>query len=289
MSVTWEDAGSRRAGETRPGRTEHTGPWPTTRPPAPSGTRRHGTVRRGVGAASHRADGHDRDDADGDLLRRARSGDRDAVADLWARHYPATLSQARRAARASEDPHDLAAEAFTKMLSAIAAGGGPATSVPGYLSTTMRNAAINRARRADSTTVTVAEPGQLQDLLSPAVDVVAARAELTLVRQAFRALPRRWQVVLWRTAVDGDSNVRVARDLDLQPNALAALARRARAGFRREYLRAHLSSGAVSRACEPYMEALVSIALGSSRVPAAVEHVAACPRCQERVGELSLI
>ena len=47
-------------------------------------------------------------------------------------------------------------------------------------------------------------------------------------RVAFAELPQRWQIVLWRTAVDKDSNIEVGRAMGLSPNGVAALAKRAR-------------------------------------------------------------
>ena len=48
-------------------------------------------------------------------------------------------------------------------------------------------------------------------------------ADHELVTEAFRTLPKRWQSVLWRVEVEGQSAAEVARDLGLTPTAASVL------------------------------------------------------------------
>ena len=71
--------------------------------------------------------------------------------------------------------------------------------------------------------------------------------------QAFASLPERWQLVLWHTEVEGRSAAEVAPILGLAPNAVAALAYRAREGLRQAYLNAHIHAGP-PEACRPTID-----------------------------------
>ncbi len=62
-------------------------------------------------------------EADADLVLRARSGDRDAYAELWRRHYRSGITVARSITN-SLDPDDLVQEAYARIYQAIRRGGG---------------------------------------------------------------------------------------------------------------------------------------------------------------------
>lgn len=230
---------------------------------------------------------------DSGLLTLVRDGDRSAMAELWSRHYPATLAAARRISRQPRDAEELASDAFAGMLQALGNDAGPTTSVRSYLLTAVRNQATSRARRASADDVLTDEIADYEDADRGAADPVAHHAELGIVRQAFASLPRRWQTVLWRTAVDHDSNKVVAADLGMSPNALAALARRARLGFRTAYIQAHASVQGVSPECEPYVSRLVELLpteKSKSGPPAAVRaHVDDCEKCTRRLAALASV
>jgi DNA-directed RNA polymerase specialized sigma24 family protein len=81
------------------------------------------------------------------LLARARRGDRTAVAELYDRHHRVALRAATAYAHYDYPAEDLVADAFTALLRALDGGGGPRSSVGGYLMASMRNAAASRARR----------------------------------------------------------------------------------------------------------------------------------------------
>jgi RNA polymerase sigma factor (sigma-70 family) len=224
---------------------------------------------------------------DVDLVERVRAGDRDAAVDLWTRHYPSVLLAARRVTRQQRDAEEIASDAFSGMLSALSTGAGPTTSVRAYLVTSVRNLAASRARRPSSGDV-ITDDVAVFDRATP--DTTVHMSELELVRVAFADLPQRWQIVLWRTAVDRDSNIEVGRAMGLSPNGVAALAKRARRGFRLSYLRAHLSDRGVNAECKPFIDGLADLSISEDgAAPALVEHVATCDFCTRRIEELRAV
>lgn len=221
---------------------------------------------------------------DVDLVNRLREGDREAAVEIWTRHYPAVLAAAKRFTRQPRDAEEIASDAFTGMLAAIGSGAGPTTSVRGYLMTSVRNLATSRSQLSSATEIITDDVAILD---RPIRDAPSHMSELQLVRVAFASLPRRWQVVLWRTAVDKDSNIEVGREMSLSPNGVAALARRARRGFRLAYLRAHLSDRGVAPECAPFVDGLADVAASGAEPTAEMaEHLDTCERCAERLALL---
>lgn len=221
------------------------------------------------------------------LIDRLRAGDREAAVDLWTRHYPSVLLAARRVTRQPRDAEEIASDAFSGMLSALSSGAGPTTSVRAYLVTSVRNLAASRATRSSAGDV-MTDDVALFD--KPTLDTTAHMTELQLVRVAFAELPQRWQIVLWRTAVDKDSNIEVGKAMGLSPNGVAALAKRARRGFRLSYLRAHLSDRGVEAQCKPFVDGLADLSISEADVaPALMAHVAGCVACTRRLDELRAV
>jgi RNA polymerase sigma factor (sigma-70 family) len=221
-----------------------------------------------------------------ELTSRAREGDEGAVVELWKRHFPAALSTARRVARQPRDAEELAADAFSGMLAALSTGGGPTGSVRAYLLTSVRNGVTTRARRANASDILTDENAVLENAADVPFDPVATAGELSLMREAFATLPERWRHVLWRTAVDHDSNILVAEELGVSPNAVAALARRARQGLRAAYVQVHVSRGAVEPGCLPFIGGLAALLPDAGGNSDTAEHVRGCERCTERLAEL---
>ena len=172
--------------------------------------------------------------------------------ELYVEHAPA----ARRVAL-SMVPRDVAddivAEAFTRVLGAIRAGGGPGLAFRAYLLTAVRNTANDWLRASRRTTV-VGDLGEdLEDRVPEENMGVArlsrgpeaeteARAEARLVAQAFAHLPARWRAVLWQLEVEGKAPAAVAPMFGLSANGVSALAVRAREGLRQAYLQEHIGS-----------------------------------------------
>ncbi|WP_460828922.1 RNA polymerase sigma factor, partial [Nocardioides hungaricus] len=221
--------------------------------------------------------------SDLDLISAAGDGDSEAVAVLYARHHDAAV----RYARGLTDPttaEDLVAEAFAKLLESIRAGGGPQLAFRAYLLRTVHNVYVNHVRR-DSRHAWVEDADQL-DVAVP--DETERWQESSLLAASFASLPERWQAVLWHTTVEGDDHETVGRLLGLKPNAVAALAFRAREGLRGAYLAAHLSE-TCDEACRPYREDLPLYArsrLRGRRRQRLEAHLAACPDCTAAYLEL---
>ncbi len=216
--------------------------------------------------------------SDSALIELSRAGDRTAFGELWQRHSRAALTVAR--SFTSLDADDVVAEAFAKVFSAIRGGGGPTGAFRPYLFTTVRNVASSWGR--------VQQPVQVEDAdafedPTTSEDEVLASLDRSTTARAFRSLPTRWQEVLWYTEVEAMSPRHVAPLLGMKPNAVAALAVRAREGLRQAWISVHLSSKSTDPECRSTVERLAAYARGSlgARATAQVaEHLDGCAQCQ---------
>jgi RNA polymerase sigma factor (sigma-70 family) len=223
----------------------------------------------------------------------------EAYEDLYVEHAPA----ARRVALSMVPPDvadDIVAEAFTRVLGAIRAGGGPGVTFRGYLLAAVRNLASDWQRTRHRTTLlgdVDAEAGDRSAERSAAIsricrgaeDQAEARAETRLVARAFAGLPARWRAVLWDLEVEGRAPAAVAPVFGVSANGVSALAARAREGLKQAYLQEHVGAN-VPTTCRAYRDALGAGARGrlSRRRRVAVdEHLRACPACAELFTELT--
>ncbi|WP_165308346.1 RNA polymerase sigma factor, partial [Agromyces binzhouensis] len=174
--------------------------------------------------------------ADADLIAATRTGDREAYGELWRRHEASARTVAR--SHTTLDADDLVAEAFTRTFDAIRAGKGPQGAFRPYLFATIRNTAASWGRANRETPL-----DHLESLEDPASGDAAALEALdrSTTATAFRALPERWQEVLWYAEVERMSPQQIAPLLGMSANATAALAYRAREGLRQQWIRAHLA------------------------------------------------
>ena len=219
--------------------------------------------------------------------------------ELYVEHAPA----ARRVALSMVPPDvadDIVAEAFTRVLGAIRAGGGPGVTFQGYLLAAVRNLAndwLRTRRRITVLSDVQAEAGDLAAERSAAISQISsgaevqaeARAEARLVARAFARLPARWRAVLWHVEVEGEAPAAVAPRFGLSANGVSALAARAREGLRQAYLQEHVGAN-IPVACRAYRGALGAGARGrlSRRRRVAVdEHLRCCPACTELFSELT--
>lgn len=215
--------------------------------------------------------------ADADLVEATRRGDRDAYAELWRRHAPSARTVA--VSHSTLDADDLVAESFTKIYDAIRAGGGPHGAFRPYLFTTLRNTAASWGRARRETALDT-----LDHVEDPSTGETAALDALdrSTTAQAFRALPTRWQEVLWYSEVERMSPAQVAPLIGMSANATAALAYRAREGLRQEWIRAHLRNAANEPECRWTIDRLGAYTRGRlrSRDTAKLEaHLDDCARC----------
>ena len=195
---------------------------------------------------------------------------------------------------------DIVAEAFTRVLGAIRAGGGPGLAFRAYLLTAVRNTANDWLRASRRTTVIGDLDQDLEDRvpeenmslaqLSRGPEAEAeARAEARLVAAAFGRLPTRWRAVLWQLEVEGKAPAAIAPMFGLSANGVSALAVRAREGLRQAYLQQHIGRN-VPVSCQSYAAALGADARGrlSRRRRSVVhEHLQHCTGCHALASELA--
>ena len=195
---------------------------------------------------------------------------------------------------------DIVAEAFSRVLGAIRAGGGPGIAFRAYLLTAVRNTANDWLRASRRTTAIGDVEQDLEERVPEENMGVArlsrgpeaeteARAEARLVAKAFGHLPARWRAVLWQLEVEGKAPAAVAPMFGLSANGVSALAVRAREGLRQAYLQEHIGRN-IPASCRSYAEALGADTRGrlSRRRRTAVhEHLEQCTGCHALANELT--
>jgi RNA polymerase sigma factor (sigma-70 family) len=216
--------------------------------------------------------------SDQELIESARSGDTSAFAELWRRHSGSAARVARQFT-SSIDPDDLVSEAYVRIFQRVLAGGGPTGAFRPYLYTTIRNLASSWGAASKDVQIDVID--ELEDERIPD-DPAAWALDRTLTAKAFRALPERWQTVLWYTEVEGMDPHEVAPLMGLSANGVAALSYRAREGLRTAWLQAHISNDGTSADCRWTMSRLGDHARHglTTRERERVElHLLGCAKC----------
>ena len=226
---------------------------------------------------------------DAELIERTRTGDMTAYDELYRRHLDGAQRVARVVTGSHDEAQDVVSEAFTRVLDRLQHGGGPEGELGPYLNTIVRRLAIDRYR-ASRRDGLPADP-TLFEVMPETDDPIARSTDRDLVRRAFETLPDRWQQVLWHTEIEGRTPAALAPTLGGTPNAVAALAYRAREGLRQAYLAVHLSAD-IPAECRPYVPKLAAYVRGTLS-PREDEWVAAhvedCPHCRDRRDELMLL
>ncbi|GAB2998813.1 sigma-70 family RNA polymerase sigma factor [Saccharothrix stipae] len=225
-------------------------------------------------------------DFDRELLARVRAGDDGAFGELFTRHADAVRRFALRHVREHAEADDLTAEAFFRVLQAIRRGNGPTDHVRTYLLTVARRVAWEWSGRRRDVPV---EDEELSRRVEPFPDVTANRPEHALISRAFTSLPERWRTVLWQVEVEGERPAAVAPSFGLSPNAMAALARRAREGLRAAYLQAHLAEDVGPRACGSVVAKLGAYTAGAAQGTEGKRirmHLRTCSSCNALHAEL---
>jgi RNA polymerase sigma factor (sigma-70 family) len=226
--------------------------------------------------------------ADDMLLDLVRGGSSEAYAVLFERYrYPA--HRLATYFSNSVDAKDIVAETFADVLHQLRRGKGPHTSFRSYLFTSVRREAGKRARlhKRVSPTDDMATIDKPVPFGGGGVDTF----ERELVRAAFASLPKRWQTVLWQLDVDGRKPHELASRLGIKPNAVSALAYRAREGLRRAYLEQHVMTNTTSwaTACEEVRRRLVAGVRGSATTRDVITidpHLETCSSCTDVYLEL---
>lgn len=223
---------------------------------------------------------------DEDLVRGVEANDSAAVEELYRRHAPGAKNYAKSLVRNGFDADDVFSEAFFKVVRAIQRGKGPTGPFRPYLLRAVRTCAADHWD-AQSRQDLVRDPEEL-----PADDqgyeYVLNENDRNLAGAAFASLPVRWQTVLWHLDVEGDPPRRVAPLLGIEPNAVSAVAVRARRGLRKAYLEAYTVS-AIDEECKPVLPLLVKSVLQdltSAESTRLRKHLDGCPKCTMAAGEL---
>lgn len=217
------------------------------------------------------------------LSARSRNGDDLAFSHLYRRHIAIASRTARCILHSSNDVDDVVAEAFTGVLAALRNGKGPRDNFRAYLLACVRNRCY--VRRRPPTPIV----DEHLESLTPVFEDPERYVEADTVARAFASLRPRWQRTLWLTEVEQLSAADVAAEMQLAPNATAALARRARQAFAAAYLSEHLSVPPASAACAevgPKLGAYVRDDLGTAERATVSVHIAGCASCSQAVDQL---
>ncbi|MFG3383578.1 sigma-70 family RNA polymerase sigma factor [Streptomyces sp. NPDC047999] len=230
--------------------------------------------------------------SDTELTEALRTGaEQAAMAELYARHRSAVLAYARTCCRDAHTAEDLAAEAFARTLEAVRSGGGPTGPWRPYLLTVVRRTAMawtTTARRAEVTedveqwehTVPHAHDGE---------EFALRGEEDDLVLRGFRALPERWQAVLWHTVVEGESAQQVGTMLGLSASGVWSLAERAREGLREAYLSEHAHGPRASVECRRHSPVMAAAVRRGRRTAGRRldRHLGECRSCRRAFRDLT--
>jgi RNA polymerase sigma factor (sigma-70 family) len=175
---------------------------------------------------------------DAELLVLAGHGDERAFEVLYTRYRPVALRLSRYNGM-REESEDVVAQVFTDAWRLIAKGAGPTDNFQAYILTGVRHACGAWAKKRQRTL--------LQDDMVPLAGSVPFGGrldpgEVEALRAAFLDLASDdWRKVLWLTAVEGQKPHEISDSLGMTPNAVSALAYRARKALRDAYYRQGLT------------------------------------------------
>lgn len=247
-----------------------------------------------AGDVNGRADGSAGGRVDGTADGSADSSVEDtAVDELFRRHQSAVFSYALACCRDRNSAEALTAEAFTRAVRAVRSGGGIAAWRPRLLVSVRRTAAdwAGTTRRGELSPDFVQWYDHATGSHGAGEERMLRLEEGSVILQAFRSLPSRWQTVLWHTAVEEEPPDRVGELLGTVPASVATLASRARDGLREAYLAAYHEHGSAggSGECRRYGSLLEAAARGADRRTdgGLDRHLEDCGRCRGALAELS--
>ena len=225
--------------------------------------------------------------SDEDLVAAVAEGDDPtAVEELYRRHWDANLVFAKRLMANDFDAEDIASESFLKVVAAIRRGLGPRGPFRPYMFRAVRSCAADHwGAQARHSLDGAVEAAPEED---PGYARVLDEADRSLAASAFASLPIRWQTVLWHLDVEGDPPRRVGPLLGLEPNAVSAVAARARRGLRQAYLQAYVA-GSLDEACQPTLPLLAKSVvedLSGREAKKLRMHTDRCLKCKTALGDL---
>lgn len=232
---------------------------------------------------------------DEELLAAIRTGDRRAYGELWKRHSRAGLRAAQSFKHLGE-PDDLVAEAFILIYEILRSGGGPTGAFRPYLYATIRNLSFRNMRQLASIALEDLEAIAAPEVEHGSTEIALDRA---MTATAFRSLPARWQTVLWFTEVERMSAIDAGVLMGLKPNAVGALAFRARSALRGAWLQSHINDETLTGEHKLVLAKVGEYAQGTLGVrdqKRIDDHLKTCVRCsiiveevEEVAGRLAII
>lgn len=221
--------------------------------------------------------------ADEALIAASRDGSEPAFAELWRRHSGAAHTVARRLA--FSDAEDVVSEAFETVWEQLGRGSGPREYFRAYVFTVVRNIAARQYRLRQRTITGVEIEGAP---VQGGDEALALTENVHEVLEAFQTLPERWQLVLWWMEVEGLPRGEVVQRLDLSPNAVSVLLRRAKEGLRVAWLEKQLPPLADDehRFALEALPRYVRRGLGNASRREVAAHLRTCASCAAAEGEL---
>ncbi|MGW8484556.1 sigma-70 family RNA polymerase sigma factor [Microbacterium sp. NPDC055903] len=223
--------------------------------------------------------------SDEQLVDELRAGDLEAYEALWVRHVAAARRVAARIAPLQAD--DLVSEAFLTVFEQIhTQGKGPTSAFRAYLFAVIRNTGARWYREGSK----VVNDPDVDDVFEDE-NLAGLEREYdgAVLLDAFRALPDRWQRVLWLTEIEDTGRAQIAAELGIRPNAVSALHRRARSGLRLQWLLRQVP--AELRVDGHVGGELPAVIVGGNAFERRqlAGHLDACERCREAEAELRAV
>ncbi|MEU0885637.1 RNA polymerase sigma factor [Lentzea sp. NPDC005914] len=227
------------------------------------------------------------EDIDSGLVQAVRAGDREVFVQLYRRNFSDAYGLACKLLGTSQGADDLVSDAFVKVFNRIVAGGGPTEMFRAYLLTTVRTTFYKQLARDRMIDRRV----EVTELLLPTEesDPVAEGLDAQLASKALDSLPVRWRTVLVLLELERLSTSAAADVLGMRPNAVAALAFRAREGLRLAYVQMHVKAAA-EEICREAVDNLAALLSGHKNrgVRQRVrDHLALCHNCTGAAREVA--
>lgn len=242
---------------------------------------RHSTTQVGNSGRAA-ADPQTMESSDQELAQSVREGDTEAFGVLFMRHRNAATRLASMYADDAHTVQDFVAEAFSRVLQALRAGGGPSSSFRSYLLKVLRNV-VAEWGRSTGRQVYVPDVSLYEVECADSAGCEALKNyEHRLVIEALSSLSERWKTVLWCTIVQSQQPAAIANMMGVSANSVAALAYRAKEGLRQAYLTVHLDQKRHATQCSYYVTRLAAFSrgrLGGCATEEVMEHVKDCNTC----------
>lgn len=218
---------------------------------------------------------------DAELAQLSTEGHQEAFEVLWARHRETALRVVSPLAKS--DAEDAVAEAYAEIWQQLQRGSAPPQHFKSYLIRVSKNVASKQYRdRQHTVTGLEVETLPEQPLTQSSATIIEGRDQRRLIIAAFVSLPKRWQQVLWLTTVDKLPRRKAASLLDLEPNAVSAIAVRAKEGLRIAWLEQHLPppERVTHQRIASLLPKYVRRSLSNDNTARVNQHLTSCDPCQ---------